>query len=148
MLRKYEKSSWHYHWILILNNSSLTSYPLYDNIGKIYNGCVRTDNTKWEKVSSANLNRNTPDKPEQCCQGRVFGDNLGIIFLFLRKNICCGYSLEVPRWGASNEYPQHMLLWRTGENYPWIIVKYSSLTNLLLNACTISTLPSLFINII
>ena len=23
-------------------------------------------------------------------------------FLFLAKNICCGYSLEAPRWGASN----------------------------------------------
>ena len=28
-----------------------------------------------------------------------------IFFLFLHKNICCGYSLEVPGWGASNEYP-------------------------------------------
>ena len=26
------------------------------------------------------------------------------VFLFLDKNICCGYSLEAPRWGASNEY--------------------------------------------
>ena len=31
-----------------------------------------------------------------------------ISFLFLRENICCGYSLEAPRRGASNEYPQHM----------------------------------------
>ena len=35
-----------------------------------------------------------------------------IFFLFLHKNICCGYSLEVPRRGASNEYPQHMFSWR------------------------------------
>ena len=35
-----------------------------------------------------------------------------ISFLFLNKNICCGYSLEVPRQGASNEYPQHMFLSR------------------------------------
>ena len=27
-----------------------------------------------------------------------------IIFLFLHKNICCGYSLEGPRQGAFNEY--------------------------------------------
>ena len=26
----------------------------------------------------------------------------------LDENICCGYSLEVPQQGASNEYPQHM----------------------------------------
>ena len=30
------------------------------------------------------------------------------IFLISPLNICCGYSLEVPQWGASNEYPQHM----------------------------------------
>ena len=33
-----------------------------------------------------------------------------IIFLFLNKNICCVYSFEAPRGGASNEYPQHMFL--------------------------------------
>ena len=26
------------------------------------------------------------------------------IFLISPQNICCGYSLEAPRWGASNEY--------------------------------------------
>ena len=30
----------------------------------------------------------------------------------LHENICCGYSLEVTCWGASNEYPQHMFSWR------------------------------------
>ena len=35
-----------------------------------------------------------------------------IFFLFLHENICCGYPLEVPCWGASNDYPQHMFLWR------------------------------------
>ena len=32
--------------------------------------------------------------------------------LFLNKNICCGYSLEVPSRDASDEYQQHMLLLR------------------------------------
>ena len=31
------------------------------------------------------------------------------IFLFLLKNINCGYSLEPPRRGGSNEYPESML---------------------------------------
>ena len=31
-----------------------------------------------------------------------------IIFLFLLKNKDCGYSLEPPRRGGSNEYPQSM----------------------------------------
>ena len=34
------------------------------------------------------------------------------IFLFLHKNIHCGYSLDVPRRGTSNEYPQYMFLSR------------------------------------
>ena len=29
----------------------------------------------------------------------------------------CGCSLEVPRRGASNEYPQHMFVWRDNHNY-------------------------------
>ena len=31
-----------------------------------------------------------------------------IIFLSMLKNIDCGYSLEPPRRGGSNEYPQSM----------------------------------------
>ena len=31
-----------------------------------------------------------------------------LFFWFLHKNICCGYSLEAPLWGTSNEYPQHV----------------------------------------
>ena len=33
-----------------------------------------------------------------------------LIFLFLLKNIDCVYSLEPPRRGSSNEYPQSMFL--------------------------------------
>ena len=40
-------------------------------------------------------------------------------FLFLYKNICCGYSLEVPQC-------THNIC---GENYSSIISKYSSLTS-------------------
>ena len=32
-----------------------------------------------------------------------FKEAVTIFFLFLHKNICCGYSLEVPQWGTSNE---------------------------------------------
>ena len=35
-----------------------------------------------------------------------------LIFLFLLKKINCGYSLEPPRRGGSNEYPQSMFLSR------------------------------------
>ena len=30
--------------------------------------------------------------------------------------MCCGYSLEAPHWGASNEYPQHLFSWRNKKN--------------------------------
>ena len=42
----------------------------------------------------------------------------------LHKNVCCGCSLESPRQGDSNEYPQHMFLWRNKQNDPVIIPKY------------------------
>ena len=37
------------------------------------------------------------------------------------QNIDCGYSLELPRRGGSNEYPQSMFLSRNNKNnvYPW-----------------------------
>ena len=33
-----------------------------------------------------------------------------------RKDICCGYSLEAPRWGTSDEYPQHIFSRRNKKN--------------------------------
>ena len=39
-----------------------------------------------------------------------------VFFLFLHKNICCGYSSEVPQRGASDEYPQDMFSWRSKKN--------------------------------
>ena len=32
--------------------------------------------------------------------------------------------IRIASRGDSNEYPQHMFLWRTDENYPSIIIKY------------------------
>ena len=42
------------------------------------------------------------------------------IFHISAKNIDCGYSLEPPRSGGSNEYPQSMFLSRNNKNnvYP------------------------------
>ena len=60
---------------------------------------------------------------------------LGQFSIFLRKNICCGYSLELPERGVSNELSQHMFLLRTGENYPLIITRYP----LYLFHCTVTT---------
>ena len=42
------------------------------------------------------------------------------IFHISAKNIDCGYSLELPRQGSSNEYPQSMFLSKNKKNnvYP------------------------------
>ena len=39
---------------------------------------------------------------------KIFSGNFLLFFLFLLQNIDCGYSLEPPRRGGSNEYPQSM----------------------------------------
>ena len=55
-----------------------------------------------------------------------------VFFLFLLKNIDCGYSLEPPRRGGSNEYPQSMFwaeIWKISdylsENFQFLEVKFS-----------------------
>ena len=40
--------------------------------------------------------------------------------LFLCENIRCGNSKEVPLQGASNEFPEHMFLWKNKENIMWL----------------------------
>ena len=42
------------------------------------------------------------------------------IFCISAQNIDCRYSLELPQWGGSNEYPQSMLLGKNKKNnvYP------------------------------
>ena len=56
-----------------------------------------------------------------------------MFFLFLHENICCGYSLEAPRQGASNEYPQYMFLWRNKKNINTFGMKKASYQELQYN---------------
>ena len=45
-----------------------------------------------------------------------------VIFLISAQNIDCGYSLDPPRWGGSNDYPQSMFwaeLWKISEFFIW-----------------------------
>ena len=60
-----------------------------------------------------------------------------IIFLISAQNINCGYSLEPPRRGGCNEYPQSMCLSRSRENirifylkiFIFLMVKFSVYLN-------------------
>ena len=49
-----------------------------------------------------------------------FSDKNSDIFHISAQNIDCGYLLELPHWGGSNEYPQTMCLSRNKKNnvYP------------------------------
>ena len=40
------------------------------------------------------------------------------------KTTCCGYSLEVPHWSTSNEYLQHMFLWRNKKKWRYRYPSY------------------------
>ena len=50
-----------------------------------------------------------------------FSDKISDIFHISAQNIDCGYSLEPPHRGGSNEYPQSMFSSRNKENnvYPY-----------------------------
>ena len=52
---------------------------------------------------------------------KIFQMKIRIFFIFLLKNMDCGYSLAPPRRGGSNEYPQSMFLNRNKNNnvYPF-----------------------------
>ena len=61
---------------------------------------------------------------------------VNIIFLFQLENIDCWYSLEPPRRGGSNEYPQSIFLaevWKISEflseNFQFLVVKFSIYLN-------------------
>ena len=51
---------------------------------------------------------------------KIFRWKTLIFFHISAQNMDCGYSLEPPRWGGSNEYPQSMSLSRNKKNnaYP------------------------------
>ena len=67
-----------------------------------------------QKHAYSNILRILPSKNEK------FQIKNSDIFLISAQNLDCGYSLELPQWGSSNEYPQSMLLCRNKKNneYP------------------------------
>ena len=67
---------------------------------------------KFYAYKSKNRRKNTPDS--------AFPRTL-YIFLISRQKHVCGYSLEAPRRGASNEYPQHMF-WSSNKKTVYLIL--------------------------
>ena len=63
-----------------------------------------------------------------------------IIFLISAQNINCGYSLELPRRGGSNEYPQSMFwaeVWKNIRIFVWIFFSFlgGKIFNIFEQAC-------------
>ena len=68
---------------------------------------------RWLKYHDpySNILKNSPPKNER------FHIKNSDIFYISAQNIDCGYSLEPPRRGGSNGYPQSMFLSRRKKNY-------------------------------
>ena len=89
---------------------------------------------KWN-ITKTRLYNFDPLKPH------LYKVNLGftgvyIIFLIFAQTIDCGYSLEPPRRGGSNEYPQSMVwaeIWNISvflsENFHFLVVNFSVYLN-------------------
>ena len=63
---------------------------------------IRCKLTTWRKRTYSNILKILPPKNEN------FQIKNSDIFHISAQNIDCGYSLEPPRWGGSNEYQQSM----------------------------------------
>ena len=77
-----------------------------------------------------------PLKPHFYTVKLGFTGGYTLFFLFFLKNIDCGYSLEPPRWGGSNEY--HNLCFEQkyekyqnflSKNFHFLVVKFSVYLN-------------------
>ena len=70
-----------------------------------YNGCHHYENLSMQYSEKKWLKKM-----------KFFTRKILIFFLFLLQNIDCGYSLEPPRRGGSNEYPQSMFCSKNKKN--------------------------------
>ena len=76
-----------------------------------------TDSNMWA-IKKTRLYHFDPLKPHFYIVKLGFTGVHIIVFLFLLKNIDCGYSLELPQQGSSDEYPQSMFwaeIWKISE---------------------------------
>ena len=80
-----------------------TGAILWPRVPSVYSWNLKTIyGLPLRKQAYSNILENLPAKYEN------FQIKILIFFLCLLKNIDCGYSLEPPRRGGSNEYPQSM----------------------------------------
>ena len=56
------------------------------------------------------------ENPDLGCKNQNFHWIFFYIFLIFAQNIVCGYALDPPRRGGSNEYPQYMFWSKNKKN--------------------------------
>ena len=74
-----------------------------------------------ELITKTYLYNSYPLKPHFYIEKLGF-TGVYIIFLISAQSIDCGYTLEPPRRGGSNEYPQFMFwaeIWKISEFFIW-----------------------------
>ena len=86
-------------------------------------------------ITKTRLYNFDPLKPD-FFKAKLGFSGLYINFLISAQNIDCGYSLEPPRRGGSNEYPQSMFwaeIWKISEffigKFSFLVVKFSAYLN-------------------
>ena len=79
-----------------------------NSMGKASSFCITTLETTRVRTVSNNQSWNLKIQSKNYC------------FSYFSKKTCCGYSLESPRRGSSNEYPQYMYLLRNMKIIMWI----------------------------
>ena len=68
----------------------------------------RTQNMQYKRLTDITKTRLFKYIENFTSKNRKFSDKNSYIFHISAQNIECGYSLEPPRRGGSNEYPQSM----------------------------------------
>ena len=106
------------YWAGIAYQATYIDRWVYRRLEGWINGQVyrRTDN-----ITKTRLYNFDPLKPHFYIVKLGFTE-VYIILLILLKNIDCGYSLEPPRWGGSNEYPESMFwagIWKISDFFIW-----------------------------
>ena len=100
-------------WMEIRRLPVQPPFPL-QNLTKFYSENLLFKRKSLRKQAYSNILKILPPKNEK------FQIKNSDIFNISAQNIDCGYSLELPRWGSSKEYPQSMFLSRNKKNnvYP------------------------------
>ena len=105
------------------NTVAITEYKLNVPLSQFYFVCIELLQLleRSADITKTRLYNFDPLKPHFYIVKLGF-TGVYIIFLISAQNIDCGYSLEPPRRGGSNEYPQSMFwaeTWKISEFFIW-----------------------------